>query len=97
MSIDEETLASLSTPDRVETRLGTLDFTDGALSRQTLERVYDNLHFVQGVNVYLNAFAAASTAALRQRFISAGAEDNSILIFSELMDSWRPSEIEEAE
>lgn len=36
---------------------------------------------------YLNAFAAASTAALRQGFHSAGAEDNAILIFSELMDS----------
>jgi len=30
------------------------------------------------VNAYLNAFPAASTAALRQGFQSLGAEDNSI-------------------
>jgi hypothetical protein len=42
------------------------------------------------VNVHLNAFAAASTAAIRQGFISAGAADNTVLIFSELMDSQSP-------
>jgi hypothetical protein len=39
------------------------------------------------VNVYLDAFATVSTAALHQGFHSVGAEDNSVLIFSELMDS----------
>jgi hypothetical protein len=39
------------------------------------------------VNIYLDAFAAASTAALRQGLHSVGAGDNSVLIFSELMDS----------
>jgi hypothetical protein len=87
MSVDQETLSSISTPSRVETRLGTLEFTDGAPSSKTLEKVYDHLDLLHGVNVYLNAFAGASTAALRQGFISAGAEDNSVLIFSELMDS----------
>ena len=33
--VSEETLTSLSTPDRVETRLGTLEFRDGAPSAET--------------------------------------------------------------
>lgn len=87
MSVDQETRGSISTPDRVETRLGSLEFTDGAPSPQTLEKLYDHLGFLHGVNAYLNAFPAASTAALRKGFQSLGAEDNSIVIFSELMDS----------
>jgi uncharacterized membrane protein HdeD (DUF308 family) len=63
-----------------------LEFTDGAPSGQTLEKLYDHLDFLHGVNVYLDAFATVSTAALRQGFHSVGAEDNSVLIFSELMD-----------
>ena len=78
MSVDQETRGSISTPDRVEPRLGSLEFTDGAPSPQTLEKLYDHLDFLHGVNAYLNAFPAASTAALRQGFQSLGAEDNSI-------------------
>ncbi|MFC9841222.1 DUF1254 domain-containing protein [Rhodococcus sp. NPDC127530] len=87
MSVDRKTLESISAPDRMETRLGALEFTDGAPSRETVEKAYDHLDFLHGVNVYLGAFQGASTWALRQGFIDAGAEDNSILIFSDLMDS----------
>ena len=48
---------------------------------------YDYLDFVHVVNVFLNALAGASTCALHQGLISVGAEDHSILIFLELMDS----------
>ncbi len=60
---------------------------DGAPSNDTVEKVYNHLDFIHGVNVFLNAFAGASTYALRQGFIDAGAPDNLILLFSELMDS----------
>ena len=36
---------------------------------------------------FLNAFRGASLIAARKGFIAAGADDNTILIFSELMDS----------
>jgi hypothetical protein len=84
--ISRETLQSISVPDAMDTRIRTLEFDDGAPSDDTVEKVYDYLDFAHGVNVFLNAFAGASTYAIRQGFISAGAEDNSILIFSELMD-----------
>jgi hypothetical protein len=78
---------SITTPDRLPSRLGTLEFTDGAPTAETTQRAYDHLDFSRAVDVFLNAFAGASTQALREGFISAGAEDNSILIFSQLMDS----------
>jgi hypothetical protein len=87
MAVSSETLSSLSTPERLETRLGTLGFVDGVPSSETVESVYDHLDFVHGLNVFLNGYAGASTYALRKGFHEAGAKDNEILIFSELMGS----------
>ena len=85
--VGAEVLARLSTPDRVESRIGALEFTDGAPTAKTVEKLYDHLDFVHGVNVFRNAFPAVSTQAIRQGFLSIGVEDNTVLIFSELMDS----------
>ena len=45
-------LRSVSTPDRVESRLGTLEFRDGAPTKATAELLYDHLDFVHGVLAY---------------------------------------------
>jgi hypothetical protein len=82
-----EVLAGLSTADRVESRIGALEFTDGAPSAKTVETLYDHLDFVHALNAFLTAFPAASTQALRKGFLSIGAQDNTVVIFSELMDS----------
>src|SRR5271169_4479153 len=82
-----QTPASITTPDRLETRLGTLEFKDGAPSKATVEKVYDNLDFMHASETFLHAFRGASLVAARKGLISAGAADNSIIIFSELMDS----------
>ena len=79
--------ASLITPDIVKTHLGTLEFKDGTPSKETVEKVYDNLDLMHGEQAFLNAFRGASLAAAHRGFISAGIEDNSTIIFSELMDS----------
>ena len=82
-----DVLGSLSTPGKVESRIGPLEFTDGAPARKTVETLYDHLDFVHGVNAFLTAFPAASTQAMRQGFHDIGVQDNQVLIFSELMDS----------
>ncbi len=87
MTVSSETLRSISTPERLDSRLGTLEFVDGVPSGETAELVYDHLDFVHGLNVYLDGFAGASTYAIRKGFHDAGVEDNEILIFSELMGS----------
>jgi hypothetical protein len=87
MSLPTETLAAISEPDRLDSRVGTLESVDGVPSGETVDRVYDHLDFVHGLNVYLDGFAGPSTYALRKGFHQAGAKDNEILIFSELMGS----------
>ena len=49
--------------------------------------MYDHLDFVHGVQAFLGALRGASLAAVRRGHLSKGVEDNSFLLFSELMDS----------
>lgn len=77
----------LVTPDRVETRIGTLEFKDGAPTAATAEKVRDTLDFTRALNVYNNSFRGASAYALGKGFQSIGADDNTIVIFQELMDA----------
>jgi hypothetical protein len=79
---------SITTPETVQSdRLGTLEFRDGAPSEKTAALLYDNLDFVHGVEAFLRAIPGASLVAARRGFRSVGAEDNTFLMFSELMDS----------
>jgi hypothetical protein len=85
--VSAEALESVSTPDRVESRLGTLEFDDGAPSDATAALLYDNLDFQHAVQAFLGAIPGISLVAMRRGFRSVGVEDNSFTLFSELMDS----------
>ena len=85
--VSSTTLNALSIPDKMTTSIGVLDFKDGAPSAATTQKLYDNLDFLHAQNVFLNTFQGASTYAIGEGFKSVGAEDNSFLIFSNLMDS----------
>lgn len=78
----------ITTPDRVETRLGTLEFFDGYPSHDTVQKCYDNLLFMRGVEIFLNWIPAASMFALREGFREAGITRNGVVgIYETLMDS----------
>ena len=47
--VSQEALDSISTPDQVETSIGTLEFFDGIPTRDTARLLYDNLDFLRGV------------------------------------------------
>ena len=85
--VSPETLKSLSTPDKAETSIGTLEFKDGAPSAETAEKVYDALAFTRALNAYNNSFRGASAYAIAEGLNSTGAADNTVVIFSELMDA----------
>ncbi len=87
MSVTADMLASITTPDTVQTNLGTLEFDDGAPTPETAELLYDHLDYMRGVEAYLNSIPAASLNAIRRGFLSVGVEDNQVLIFPELMDA----------
>ena len=68
--VSTEALESVSTPDRVESRLGRLEFDDGAPSEATAALLYDHLDFLNGVQAFLGAIPGVSLTALRQGFQS---------------------------
>lgn len=61
------------TPDTIETRIGTLRLVDGVPTAETAQRVYDNLDFLRGVEVFLNFIPAASLEAMRLGHVEIGA------------------------
>ncbi len=80
--------ADITTPDTVESRIGTLKFNDGFPTDETVQKVYDNLAFQRGVNVFLSAAGGSSTEGLRQGLASIGVDNNqTIALFENLMDS----------
>lgn len=85
--VSPETVQSLSAPDTIETRIGTLEFDKGVPSAGTSQTVFDTIDFARALNVYNNSFRGASALALVKGFQSVGAESGDIIIFEELMDS----------
>ncbi|WP_297973514.1 DUF1254 domain-containing protein [uncultured Amaricoccus sp.] len=85
--VSAETIKTLSAPDSIATRAGTLDFHDGAPTAETAANVYDTLDFTNALNVYNNSFRGASALALVKGFEEIGAKPGDVVIFSELMDS----------
>jgi hypothetical protein len=78
---------SITIPDSVDTRLGTLKFKDGFPDDATVQKVYDNLDFQRGVQAMLVAMPAASIHAQRKAFGAFGPYNQTVVIFESLMDS----------
>lgn len=80
--------ASIMTPDKVETSIGTLDFYDGLPSKETTQKVFDNLDTIRGTQVFLSAIPAASLEALHLGNREMGVKAcNYVLMLDQLMDS----------
>jgi hypothetical protein len=79
---------SIMTPNKVETRIGTLEFFDGIPTKETAELLSDNLDYVRGFESFMNGIPAANLEAFRRGQATLGAKDyNQVLIFDQLMDS----------
>src|SRR5262245_57792307 len=78
---------AITTPDRVDSRLGTLEFKDGAPSKATIDKMYDQIDFTHAYNVFMNSLDGVSIATLRKGMQSVGVQDNEVIVFSDLMDA----------
>ena len=83
----EPTPASILTPDRVDTRLGPLEFFDGYASAGTVDAVYENLDFQRGVRAFLDGLPIASLYAMREGLRETGVVNGKVGIFETLMDA----------
>lgn len=78
---------SITTPDSVSTRLGTLGFKDGMPDAATAAKVYDHIDFTHAYEAFVNTMQGVNFEAIRNGFLAAGVKDNEILVFSKLMDA----------
>jgi hypothetical protein len=86
--VSKDVLDSISTPDKVETSIGTLRFLDGAPDQKTAEKVYDYLDTMRGVDTFLKGMPLASLAALIEGSRELGAiEANQVVYTDKLLDS----------
>jgi hypothetical protein len=83
-----EVPASVTTPARAQTRIGTLEFPLGVPTRETVKRLYENLDFIRGVDTFLTTMPGASLVAMRRGFRNAGVDANEVVgVFDGLMDA----------
>ena len=78
---------SLTTPNKVESRIGPLFFKDGMPSKETVAKVYDNLDFTHAFEAFVNTMQGVSIYAIRKGLQSVGVKDNEVIVFSDLMDA----------
>jgi hypothetical protein len=64
-----------------------MEFKDGMPSKETVDKVYDNLDFTHALEAFVNTFQGVNMAAIREGNVTIGVKDNEIIVFSELMDA----------
>jgi hypothetical protein len=86
--VSAETLRSISIPDKVDTPIGKLDFSDGVPTSDTVKILYDNLDRSRGLQVFLDNLGAVAIRAFLAGLAAQGADaPNKVAIFEQLMDS----------
>ena len=78
---------SISTPDNVETRFGTLEFKDGVPNAATADKIFDTVDFSYAYRAFMDNMRGVSIHALAKGMRDIGVKDNEVLVFSELMDA----------
>jgi hypothetical protein len=78
---------SITTPDRVDSRLGPLEFKAGAPSKATLEKVYDHLDFTHAFRAFVDTLQGVSIHAIRKGFHAVGIKDNEVVYWPQLLDA----------
>ena len=72
---------SITTPDRVESRVGRLDFKDGVPSKATVDKMYDQIDFTHAYSAFMNSLSGVSIHAARKGLQSIGVQDNEVIVF----------------
>ena len=70
----QEAVASLSTPDVLDTPFGRMEFFDGVPKADTVASMYDALDLMRGVEVFMNSVPGASLVAMRRGISSVGVD-----------------------
>ena len=79
MKMTTEIPANVITPDRTETRLGTLEFIDGFPTEETAQKVWDHMDFSRAVEVMIMTTPAASLQGFRKGIQKWGPDNETMI------------------
>ena len=86
-AVRTEIPVSITTPDKVEAKIGTLQFKDGYPTHEAAAKIRDELDYLHGVEAFMNSIHGVSVYAMRKGLMDIGVKDNEIVLCSKLMDS----------
>ena len=87
MKMTTEIPANVVTPDKMETRLGTLEFVDGVPTEATSQKVWDHLDFSRAVEAMIMTTPAASLSGFRKGIRQWGPDNETMIYWHGRLDS----------
>lgn len=87
MKMTTDVPPGIATPNKLETRIGTLNLFDGVPDKETAQKVFDNLDFQRGVQAFMSGIQIASMTGLRKGLLEFGPANTTAVLFENLMDS----------
>ena len=87
MKMTTEIPAGVTTPDNIQTRVGTLNFFDGVPDIESEQKVYNLLDFTHAYQAFLDGTKIASMDGIRKGILEFGPANTTAVIFEGLMDS----------
>ena len=79
--------ANVVTPDRTETRLGTLEFVDDVPTEETAQKVWDYMDFSRAVEAMIMTVPAASLQGFRKGIQKWGPDNETMIYWNGRLDS----------
>ncbi|MGB5521010.1 MAG: DUF1254 domain-containing protein [Polyangiales bacterium] len=79
--------ANIGTPNKVKTRLGTLEYVDGFPTKQTAKLVWDHMDFSRAVETMIMTVPAASLQGFRKGIQNWGPDNETMIYWDGRLDS----------
>jgi hypothetical protein len=87
MKMTTDIPTNVITPDKTETRLGTLEFVDGVPTEATSQKVWDHLDFSRAVEAMIMTTPAASLVGFRNGIRQWGPDNETMIYWHGRLDS----------
>ena len=87
MKMTTEIPEGISTPNKLESSIGTLTSFDGVPDEKTRQLLYDNLDRERATQAFLSSIQIASTYGMKKGLTSFGPANTTAVLFEDLMDS----------
>jgi hypothetical protein len=87
MKMTTDIPSSIPIADEIETRIGTLNFTDGYPDEETAQKLYDQMDFQRGVEAMMMTMPGASLHGFRKGLREIGPDNVTAALWADRMDS----------